>query len=185
MFLTTLAFTVLCLVSGSLAAPLTCDDVVPAATQQDLPPLYGSWTLVASSTKVVHLLGYLIDNDSFVLHYNNATFLTTERRQGRCFSNRHNVTLDGAHFNTSRGFVTINGTLYSNSCPDCILVRFILDSPYFNIEHLSLLSRRREVNPEDLREFMILLPCLKFPKHVVMDPTKELCPPPEDFYNSN
>lgn len=183
MFFTAVAFAVLCLASGSLAAPLTCDEVVRPALHPDLPLWYGRWSLVASSMKLVFSHWPLVDNDSFTLHYNNATFLTTERRGARCSSTHYNVTLEGAHFNNSVGFVT--GTIFSNSCPDCIWVKFVTQSSLFHIEHLCLLSRRREVNPEELQEFRSLVSCLKFPNHVVMDPSKELCPPPEGFYSSS
>lgn len=185
MFFTTVAFAVLCLVSGSLAAPLTCDDVVRPEMQPDLPLWYGLWTLVATSTKVVYSFLGLVNNDSFTLHYNNATFLVTQRTRDHCSSTQYNVTLEGAHFNNSVGYVTVSGTIFANSCPDCILARFITQSSYFHLEHLCLLSRRREVNPEELQEFKTLVSCLKFPDYIVMDPSKELCPPPEGFYSSN
>lgn len=179
------AFVVLCFVSGSLAAPLTCDDVMQPAIQ-DLSHWYGEWNLVAASAKVLRTRLPLMYTDSFMLHYNNATFLTTEWSGNQCSFHRYNVTMEGAHFTTSRRYVAINGTFYSSSnCPDCILTTIMMDSPYFAIEQLCLFSRRIEVNPEELQDFKSLLPCLKFPDYVVMDSAKERCPPPEDFYNSN
>lgn len=179
------AFVVLCLASGSLAAPLTCDNVMQPAIP-DLSHWYGEWNLVATSAKVLRTLLPLGNSDSFMLHYNNATFLTTQRSGDQCSSDRYNVTMEGAHFTTSKSFVAINGTFYSSSnCPDCILTRIIMDSPYFFIDHLCLFSRRTEVNPEELQDFKSLVPCLKLSDYVVMDSSKQRCPPPEDFYNSN
>lgn len=186
MFFVKTAFVVLCLVSGILAAPLTCDDVTQPAIQTDLSRWYGEWNLVAAGVKVVRSLVLLTDSDSFTLHYNNATFLTIGRYGDQCRLSRYNVTMEGAHFTTSSGLVTANGTIFSSSnCPDCILTRIIMDSSYFTLEHLLLLSRRKEVNPEELQDFKSLVPCLKIPGYVVMDPYKERCPIPEDFYNSH
>lgn len=186
MFFPNIAFVILCLVSGSLAAPLTCDDVTQPATQTDPSHWYGEWNLVAATMKVVRSLVPFTDNDSFMLHYNNATFLTTWRQGSRCSSTHYHVTLEGAHFTTSSSYVAVNGTIFSSSnCPDCILTRIIMDSHFFNLEHLCLFSRRKEVNPEELQDFKALVPCLDFKGYVVMDPSKERCPPPEGFYNSN
>lgn len=188
MFSTNIALVVLCLVAASLAAPLTCDDVTQPAAETDLSQWYGAWNLVAASVKVHRTIWPLIDHDSFVLHYNNATFLTIARFRDQCDFQHYNITMEGGHFTTTttRELVTLNGTLFPTShCPDCILARFIMDSHYSSLEHLCLFSRRIQVNPEELQDFKSLVPCLKFPKYVVMDPSKERCPPPEDFYNSN
>lgn len=186
MFFANIAFVVLCLVSGSLAAPPTCDDVLRPATQTDLSHWYGAWNLVAASAKVLRTNVRLGDNDSFMLHYNNATFLTAGRMGDRCSFDRYNVTMEGARFTTSSTFVTVNGTIFSSSnCPDCILANILMDSPFFTLEHLCLFSRRTEVTPEEQQDFKSLMSCLKFSRYVVMDSSKKRCPPPEDFYNSN
>lgn len=185
MLFTNIAFVVLCLASGSLAAPLICDNVQPA-NQMNHSHFYGDWNLIAASVKVQRTLMPLIDNDSFTLHYNNATFLTMGRYGSQCSSTRYNVTMEGADFTTTNRFVGVHGNIFSSSnCPDCFMARIFMHSRHFALEHLCMFSRREEVKPEELQDFKSLAQCLKFPKYVVMDPSKERCPPPEDFYNSN
>lgn len=186
MSFTNIAFVVLCLAHCCLAAPLTCDNVVQLTIQTELPHWYGAWNLVAWSVRVLRTYVPLVGSDSFTLHYNNATFLATQRVGDQCLTTHYNITMEGPHFTTRRGFVTVNGTIFSssNSCPDCILALFTMDAPYFTIENLCLFSRRRELNPEELQDLKSLKPCLKFTDHTVIDSSKERCPPPDDFYPS-
>lgn len=178
------AITVFCLVSGSLAASLPCDNLTQPLEQLDPGSLEGKWTLVADSLRIVRSEGPIVDSDSVSLLYFNSTFLKANRVNESCNYFHDNVTIEGSRYNIAVGpAVTFSGTFYPTSCPDCVMMTFRVDSPLYVFEELCLFCRRREVDEEALREFIALSKCLKFPSHVVMDPNKELCPLPEGFYN--
>lgn len=180
------AITVFCLVSGSLADSLPCDNLTLPLEQLDTGSLEGRWTLVLDSVRIVRSRVPLVHSDSVSVYFFNSTFLRANRDSEFCSYTHHNVTIEGPRYHVTVGpEVSFSGTFYPTSCPDCIMLTFIVDSPMYVSEALCLFSRRREVDEEVLREFIALSKCLKFSSHVVMDPNKELCPLPEGFTISN
>lgn len=180
------AVTVFCLVSGSLADSLSCDNLMLPLEQVDPGKLEGRWTLVADSLRIVRSQVPTGHSDSVSVYFFNSTFLKANRDGESCSYSHRNVTIDGPRYHVAIGpVVSLSGTFYPTSCPDCVMLTFIVDSPLYVSEELCLFSRRREVDEETLREFIALSKCLKFSSHVVMDPNKELCPLPEGFTISN
>lgn len=180
------AITVFCLVSGSLADSLTCDNLMLPLEHLDTGSLQGGWTLVADSLRIIRSRVPLSQSDSVSVYFFNSTFLKANRHGESCSYTHHNVTIEGPHYHVAFGpVVSFSGTIYPSSCPDCVMLTFIVDSPLYALEELCLFSRRRKVDEEALREFIALSKCLKFSSHVVMDPNKELCPLPEGFTISN
>lgn len=178
MFLAAIA--VFCLVSGSLAASLPCDNLTQPLEQLDLGSLEGTWTLVADSTRIVRSRVPIVNVDSVSVHFFNSTFVKSDRVGESCSYLTHDVTIEGSRYHVAIGpGMSFSGTFYPTSCPDCVLMTFKVDTPLCVLEELCLLSRRREVDEEALREFIALSKCLKFSSHVVMDPNKELCPLPD------
>lgn len=197
MFFAACAFAVLCLVSSSLACPLTCDALTRPARRQDLPPLYGEWISNSLSLRINHRTSPTTKiSESFTLHYNNATFLTTKRQDGVCINQPYTAPLRGVDFDDTLrsrddvqgvpGSTTFRGTIYPSPCADCLVMTFDISSPTYSVETLGLYSKRRQATIEELRKFNALVSCLKYPMAQVLDPTIELCPVTvEGFYGSN
>lgn len=180
------AITVFCLVSGSLADSLSCDNVMLPLEQLDPGSLEGRWILVADSLRIIRSLVPIGLSDSVIVYFFNSTFLKANRDGESCSYTHHNVTIEGPRYHVAIGpAVSFSGTFYPTSCSDCVMLTFRVDSPLYAFEDLSLFSRRREVDEEALKEFIALSKCLKFSNHVVMDHNKELCPLPEGFTFSN
>lgn len=180
------AITVLCLVSGSLAVSLPCDNLMLPLEQLDPGSLKGMWTLVADSMRILRSQVPVGHSDSVSVYFFNSTFLKANRDGESCSYSHHNVSIQGPRYHIAIGpSVSFSGTFYPTSCADCVMLTFVVDSPHFLSEELCLFSRRREVDEQALMEFIALSKCLKFPNHVVMDPNKELCPLLEGFTISN
>lgn len=165
MFYAASAFAVLSLVSGfSQCPPDPCQGVVKPARQQDLPPLDGQWIAVSLSLKNNKSRQAVHRSDSFTLHYKNATFLTTKRQGTRCIYQPYNAPLRGVYFNDTlksrdypEKFTKFTGTIFSSSCTDCLMMSFDIVSPTYSVQTVTLYSRGREVEQEQLLEFITLV----------------------------
>lgn len=191
MFFAACVFAVLCLTSAMTPCPDLCHGVGKPARRQDLPPLYGQWIAVSLSLKINNRSSPATHrSDSFTLHYNNATFLTTKHKDGVCINQEYNAPLRGVFFNDTlksrddpNDFTKFNGTIFHSSCTDCLMMSFDIASPTYNVQTVTLYSRTRKVNKEQLNEFFNLVECLNLPRPVLMEPTVKLCPAVKDFYH--
>lgn len=164
------------LVSGNLAAPLACEDLLRPVHQVDPANLVGRWASVASSLQMEAARAGLKAKDSFAVDVRNSSYTMAISSNGQCNYFHRNVTLKGPVAVSNVNNFTLTAILRSTTCPDCLVMTFDAESPSYKSVDLYLLSRRREVTPEEMEEFMAQLECLQMSPPVVMDPTKELCP---------
>lgn len=191
MFLAACAFALLCLTSAMSPCPDRCYGMVRPARLQDLPPLYGQWTAVSLSLKINNQSSVATHrSDSFTLHYNNATFLTTKLRDGVCINQEYKAPLRGVYFNDTlksrddpKRFTKFSGTIFHSSCTDCLMMSFDIEAPTYNVQTMTLYSKTRKVNEKQLYEFFDMVECLNLPRPVLMEPTVKLCPAVTGYYN--
>lgn len=171
------AIALLCLVSVSRAAPLDCKDLTEPLGQVDPRDMKGRWSLVADSMKIIEAAEPHQHTDSIALEFFNTTYTQANRYGDHCHYSSREVSIKGPNFHVDVGHMAnFTGTIFNTSCPDCMMLSFNVESPNFKSMELCLFSRRREVDQKELEEFRAQVECLNMPKHVVMDPTKELCP---------
>ncbi|XP_078021145.1 uncharacterized protein LOC144461733 [Epinephelus lanceolatus] len=181
MFVAACAIALLCLVSLSHSAPLSCEDLVRPLDQLDPHHLEGRWVLVAGSMSHPLYLERFKQSDSATVNFSSNTsdthisYSRSIHFNNDCLYDTYNISLEGSSF-------TFDGTDKSNlsanfihtSCQDCILMRMNKESG--KRQHFYLLSRRRQLEQKEMEEFRAQLKCLNMPPPHVMDPTKELCP---------
>lgn len=176
----------LCLVSVSQAASLTCEDLVRPLDQLNPHHLVGRWALVAGSLSHLPYLERFKQRDSASVNFYSNTsetsisYTRSIHLDNKCLYSSYNISLEGSSF-------TYDGTEKSNisasfvhtSCHDCILMHMNVESG--KRQHFYLFSRRRQLEKQEMEEFKDQLECLNMPQPVVMDPEKKLCPEqPED-----
>lgn len=167
----------LCLVSLSHSFPLTCDNLVQPVDQLDPRNLEGRWALVAGSLKINQAEMPPKISDSTRIDFYNSTYIQASLFGNMCNYHSQDISLEGHSFNFSIGqSFNFSGTFFKTSCPDCVVLSLVVDSPNYKTVELYLFSKRREVDQKQLEEFITLVECLKMPKHFLMDPTKGLCP---------
>ena len=181
MFPAACAVALLCLVPASLSAPLACEDLLRSVDQLNLRHLEGRWALVAGSLSHLPYLERFKQRDSAAVDFTsnsteiNVSYTRSLRVDNKCQYSTYNITMAGSSF-------TYDGTEKSNasarfvhtSCHDCMLMHMDVESG--KRQHFYLFSRRRQLEQEEIEEFMAQVECLKMPPPAVMDPTKELCP---------
>lgn len=169
--------TLLCLMSVSYSASLTCTDLVQPLDQLDPYDLEGRWALVADSLKIIQSETPFQTSDSISVDFYNSTFSKANRFGELCNYFSHNVSVEGPNYDFMFGEIyKFSGTLFRTSCSDCVVLSFNVESPGFRAKELCLFSKRRAVDEKEMREFSALVGCLKMPEPVVMDPTQKLCP---------
>lgn len=176
MFFAACITAVLCSLSGSLAAPLACDDLVRPLNQTDPHDLVGRWTVIASSFQNEGAAAALKKRDSYTVAVGNSTYTLAFSEKGQCHYDLRNMSVEGPVITSKVGNFTFTATLRHTSCADCLLMTFDTDSPSYKSKDVYLMSKRRELHQNEMEEFEAQLECLKMPPPVVMDPTKELCP---------
>ncbi len=169
------AIALLCFLPASHSAPLDCNDLLKPLDQPDLHHLEGKWTMVADSLEITESLDPVKPVDSLSITFFNSTYTKAARYGNMCYYETHNVLIDGHNFKVEVPF-NYGGTFHHTSCADCVMLSLSLDSPEHKSKELCLFSKRREVDPEELREFITQVECQNMPKPFVMDPTKGLCP---------
>lgn len=180
MFFAACAFAVLSLVSGHPCDD-PCEGVVEPARLCQLPSLYGQWIAAALSLKVIRGPAATIHrSDSFTLRlYDNGTFDTTKFKDGECMNQPYNASLEGVYFNSSlesrdhHGRTSFNGVILKSSCTDCLVMTFNIDAPTYEVQTVTLYSRRRE--KMDLNEFLRIVKCLDMPRPYEMRRDVKLC----------
>lgn len=163
-------------VCGSLAAPLTCEQLLRPLDQLDPHALEGTWALVAGSISHLPFMERFRVRDSatssFSTNGTGITMVRSMRLDDQCSYMSVNVSLEGSGFSFSHN--DVNATFTRAPCGDCMLMRFEVKSGARI--HFYLFSRRRQLEEQELQEFRRQAECLKMPPPHVMDPTKELCP---------
>lgn len=176
MFFTACIIAVLCSLSGSLAAPVACDDLVRPLNQVDLHNLVGRWIVIASSFQTEEAAAALKEKDSYSVVLDNSTYTLAFSEKGQCHYYLRNMSVEGPVVTSKVGNYTLTATLRHTSCADCLLMTYDVDSPSYKSKDVYLMSKRRELDQKEMEEFTAQLECLKMPELVVMDPTKEPCP---------
>ncbi|KAL7404300.1 hypothetical protein ABVT39_012724 [Epinephelus coioides] len=180
MFVAVCAIALLCLVSLSHSAPLSCEDLVRPLDQLDPHYFEGRWVLVAGSLNDSAAVGVLKDRDSITIELHNTSYTQAYRVGDRCNSYSHNISLEGHILRIKVKTFNFTGTFYHTSCKDCIVMSLAMVSPDYKRVEFLLFSRRREVEQEVMEVFRAQVQCLNMPPPHVMDPTKELCPEQAD-----
>ncbi|XP_070768120.1 uncharacterized protein [Enoplosus armatus] len=173
----------LCLVSVSHAAPLACEELVRPLDQLDPHHLEGTRALAAGSMSPPFTLEDLKLRGSVTQHFSNSSetsvyFYNHVNRLGvHCYYWSYNFSIESSTFthHLDNSFKLTGSFLYT-SCPDCVVMHWVLEKEKMASVDLYLFSRRREVEQKEMEEFRAQVKCLSLPPPVVMDPATELCP---------
>ncbi|CAN9510506.1 unnamed protein product [Ophioblennius macclurei] len=173
------------LLSVSLSAPLTCEELVRPSHQLDFGHLHGKWALVAGSLSHLPFLEIFKQRDSAAVDFSGNTSETgvsythSKRLKKECFYGSHNITLEGSgFFYNEEAKSNFTANFIRTSCSDCLLMHMSVESG--KRQHFYLFSRRRQLERSEMEEFRAQVECLNMPPPAVMDPTKELCPDKTD-----
>ncbi|MED6233823.1 hypothetical protein ATANTOWER_017222 [Ataeniobius toweri] len=172
------AVLLLCFVSVSCSVPLACENLLRPLGQPDLHGLEGRRAMIAGSLSHLPLMEPLRRRDSATAEFSSnsgesgISFRRSSRSGDNCHYASYNVTLKGNSFTFKNDNVTT--TFVHTSCPDCILLKFDVESE--QRQHFYLFSKRRQLEEMEIEEFRAQAQCLNLPPPVVMDPTKDLCP---------
>ncbi|CAJ1053559.1 hypothetical protein GBF38_003559 [Xyrichtys novacula] len=169
------------LISASLAAPLDCQDVLRPMDKLNPRDWEGMWAAVADSVRNIQPPGPALLSDSTVLYFYNSTFSRANRFNLTCSYFSNNVTFEGPDYKFDvNAVVKYSGTVFYSSCPDCVVLSFIVDSPFYKSQELCLFSKRRSVEETEMQEFMAQVKCMNMPEPYVMNPNVDLCPPKDN-----
>lgn len=177
------AVTLIYLMCGSQAAPLVCERLVHPLDQLVPHHFEGSWALVAGSLNHSPSMEALRRRDSITMYFSNSSEASTlsytqiNRFGDQCQYLWYNISAEGSTFTFDvQSRFSLSMYFLHTSCPDCVVMRWLVKSSRRISTDLYLLSRRREVEQKELEEFRAQLKCYQLHEPVVMDPTKELCP---------
>ena len=174
------AIFLLCLMAVSHSAPLTCEDLVRPLDQLDPHDLEGvSWALVAQSLE----LPFKFEGSMTMYFSNTSEASVYSYTQGNRFKDDqcdylfYNFTIENGTITSNLDrFSSLTGSFLYTSCPDCLVVRFVVGGGYRVSADVYLLSKRRQLEQTELDEFGAQMKCLNRNPPDVSDPTKELCP---------
>jgi len=173
----------ICLMSVCCSAHPVCETLLHPLSQLDPHHLEGGWALVAGSLNHQPSMKALELRDSITMFFSNSSdasnfsYTQINRFGDQCQYLHYNLSVGGSSFAFDvGGRFDLTGSFHNTSCPDCVVMRWIVKSRRRQSLDLYLLSRRREVDQKELEEFRAQLKCYGLPTPVVMDPTKELCP---------
>lgn len=168
-------------VSHSATQPI-CEKLVGPLEHLVPGHLEGTWAFVAGSLNHRPSMEALRLRDSITMYFSNTSETSTlsytqiNRFGDQCQSLPYNISVEGSTFTFNvRGRFNLTGSFTYTSCPDCVVMRWIVQSKRRVSNDLYLLSRRRQLEPQEMEEFRAQLWCLQLPSPVVMDPTMELC----------
>ncbi|XP_078127252.1 uncharacterized protein LOC144531151 [Sander vitreus] len=170
----------LCLVSVSRSAPLGCEVLVRPLNQLDPHHLEGRWALVADSLSTP-----ILENPtgSMTVYFSNSSetsvysYTQGNRLDDQCFYLFYNFSIESSTFTHNLDdFFNLTGSFLYTSCPDCLVIRWVLERETRASVDFYLFSRRRQLEQKEMEEFRAQVECLNMPPPAVMDPTKELCP---------
>lgn len=172
----------LCLVAASQSAPPACEKLVQPLDQVDPRHLEGGLAFIAGSVNNSLIMEALKVRDSITAYFSNTSetefsYIQINRIADRCLHHHYNISLQDSTFTFDvADRFKLKGAFLYTSCPDCVVMRWVVRSTRRNTDDLYLLSRRRELRQEEMEEFTAQAGCLQLPSPVVMDPTKKLCP---------
>lgn len=172
----------LCLVAASQSAPPVCEKLVQPLSQVDSRNLEGGLAIIAGSINNSLIMEALKVRDSITAYFSNSSetefsYTQINRIAGECQHRHYNISIQDSTFTFEvGGRFKLDGSFLYTSCPDCVVMRWIVRSTRRNTDDLYLLSRRRTLRQEEMEEFAAQAGCLQLPSPVVMDPTKKLCP---------
>ncbi len=177
------AIFLLCHMSVSHSAALVCEKLVHPLDQLDPHHFEGRWALIAGSLNHPPSMEALRLRDSITMYFSNSSeasnfsYTQINRFGDQCQYLPYNISVEGSTFTFDVGNrFNLNGYFLYTSCPDCVVMQWVVKSRKRLSVDLYLLSRRREVEQKEMEEFRAQLECYQLPTPIVMDPTKELCP---------
>lgn len=183
-----------CLMSVNHAAPPVCEELALPLDQVDPGQFEGGWALVAGSINHQPSMEALRLRDSITVYFSNSSetsrfsYTQINRFGDRCQYLPYNISVAGGSFTFDVGNrFDLKGFFLRTSCPDCMVMQWVVQSARRRSVDLYLLSRRREVEEEVMENFRAQLRCFNLPTPALMDPTKELCPeqPTESWSSSS
>lgn len=178
-----------CFMSVSWSFPV-CEKLVRPADQLDPGHFEGPWAFVAGSLSHKASMEALRLRDSITAYFSNSsdsfTYTQINRFGDQCQYLPYNISVEGSTFifDVGNRFSLDVSFLYT-TCPDCAVMRWVVESKRRVSVDLYLLSRRRQLGQEEMAEFEAQLNCYQFPPPVIMDPTKELCPDQQENRQSD
>lgn len=173
------------LLSVSQSASLSCEDLVRPLDHLQADHLAGRWAMVAGSLSHPASLEALKLRDSITVAFSNSnrttntiSYTQTNRFGDRCLDLHYDVSIDagGTFAFHAGGRFNLTGAFLLTSCPDCVVMRWDVESRRRVSLDVYLVSKRREVEPGEMEEYRAQLECLGLPPPVVMGPNAELCP---------
>nr|XP_046190945.1 uncharacterized protein LOC124019601 [Oncorhynchus gorbuscha] len=178
-------------VSGSQAAPLTCEDLLRPLELSSVTQTLGKWMYIAESSdrpfweQILYTLLHsawievsvpvgtqnnILDIAQFygigIPHLNTFGF--------GCSRINSNFTLHDNNTWTSVSPIPVTEVLLT-TCSDCLLTLERWDDDGKTYTSLTLYSRRRELTATELDFYMKQVDCLSLPPAMFIDPKKELC----------
>lgn len=160
-----------------------CEKLLHPLDQADPRIFQDGLAFVAGSLSHQPSLDALKKRDSITVYFSNSTevsgtaYTQINRFGDRCQSRVYNITMEGGSFNFDvANRFELRASFRYTSCPDCVVMKWMVNSEKRQSVELYLLSRRRQVEQKEMEEFLDQLWCYGLPPPVVMDPTKELCP---------
>lgn len=175
-------FAIALLCSMSVSSALVCEKLVHPLARLDPLHFEGSWALVAGSLNHPASMDSLRLRDSITMYFSNSSeapnfsYTQINRFGDQCQQLLYNISVEGGTFTFDVGNrFNLTGSFVYTSCPDCVVMEWVVESRRRVSVDLYLLSRRRQVEQREMEEFMAQLKCFQLPTPVVMDPTKELC----------
>lgn len=176
----------LCLLGASQSAPTDCERLVRPLHQVHLHHLEGGWAFIAGSINNSRIMEALKQRGSIAAYFSNSSethlsYTQVNRITGQCQQRSYNISFQGSTFSLEGNHrFQLNGSFLFTSCPDCAVMRWVVNSARRQTVDLYLLSRRRTLEPEVMEEFKAQVNCLQLPPPAVMDPSEELCPEPQE-----
>uniref|UniRef100_A0A3P9KM15 Apolipoprotein M n=1 Tax=Oryzias latipes TaxID=8090 RepID=A0A3P9KM15_ORYLA len=175
------AVAIFCLVSLTRSSPLVCEKLVHPLDLSTFSHLEGRWALIAGSLNHPPSMEALAQRDSITMYFSNSsdavTYTQINRFGDQCQHLLYNISAEGRTFSFDVGNrFHLTGALLRTSCPDCLVMQWVVKSKRRHSVDLYLLSKRRTVEPREMEEFRAQLKCFQLPAPVVMDPSRDLCP---------
>ncbi|CAJ1053568.1 uncharacterized protein LOC117481581 [Xyrichtys novacula] len=171
------------LISMGHSAPPVCERLVQPLKQLEPHHLQGRWALVAGSLNHSSSMEALRLRDSITMYFSNSSetsifsYTQINRFGDHCQSLPYNISVEGSTFTFNVGDrFNLTGSFLYTSCPDCLVMQWTVKSRRRASEDLYLLSRRRQVEQQEMKEFEAQVACYDLPAAAVMDASKELCP---------
>lgn len=160
-----------------------CEKLLHPLDQVDPQIFQGGLAFVAGSLSHQPSLDALKQRDSITVYFSNSTegsrttYTQINRFGDQCQSRLYNISMEDSRFNFDvANRFELRASFRYTSCPDCVVMKWLVNSEKRQSVELYLLSRRRQVEQKEMEEFLAQLWCYGLPPPVVMDPTKELCP---------